>query len=124
MGLAPELLPASISITLSHGAKRMTKLGVIVRRLNSIENLGILREGIDEGRMTFANTLKYILTTISANFGNMLSMAAASVFLPLLAIAVALGLPYLPYAAIFGFVPLPAPQSCRCHAPGRPVPAC
>ena len=40
VGLTPELLPAIISITLSHGAKRMAKRGVIVRRLNSIENLG------------------------------------------------------------------------------------
>ena len=47
-------------------------------------DLGILREGIDEGRMTFANTLKYILTTISANFGNMFSMAGASMLLPFL----------------------------------------
>ncbi len=48
------------------------------------QNLDILREGIEEGRRTFANTLKYILTTISANFGNMFSMAAASMFLPFL----------------------------------------
>lgn len=48
------------------------------------KDLGILRQGIDEGRMTFANTLKYILTTISANFGNMFSMAVASIFLPFL----------------------------------------
>jgi P-type Mg2+ transporter len=48
------------------------------------QDLDILREGIDVGRMTFANTLKYILTTISANFGNMFSMAAASLFLPFL----------------------------------------
>lgn len=48
------------------------------------KDLGILRRGIDEGRMTFANTLKYVLTTISANFGNMASMAVASVFLPFL----------------------------------------
>jgi Mg2+-importing ATPase len=47
-------------------------------------DLGILREGIDEGRMTFANTMKYILTTISANFGNMFSMAGASMLLPFL----------------------------------------
>jgi P-type Mg2+ transporter len=47
-------------------------------------DLDILREGIDEGRMTFANTLKYILTTISANFGNMFSMAGASMLLPFL----------------------------------------
>lgn len=48
------------------------------------QNLDILRDGIDEGRRTFANTLKYILTTVSANFGNMISMAAASMFLPFL----------------------------------------
>lgn len=48
------------------------------------KDLGILSQGIDEGRVTFANTLKYILTTISANFGNMVSMAVASVFLPFL----------------------------------------
>jgi Mg2+-importing ATPase len=52
------------------------------------KDLGILRQGIDEGRATFANTIKYILTTISANFGNMFSMAGASMllsFLPMLA---------------------------------------
>jgi len=48
------------------------------------QDLGILREGVDEGRVTFANTLKYILTTISANFGNMFSMAGASLLLPFL----------------------------------------
>ena len=48
------------------------------------KDLAILRQGIDEGRVTFANTLKYILTTISANFGNMFSMAGASLFLPFL----------------------------------------
>lgn len=48
------------------------------------QDLDILREGIDEGRVTFANTLKYILTTVSANFGNMFSMAGASLFLPFL----------------------------------------
>ncbi len=47
-------------------------------------SLGILREGIDEGRRTYANTLKYVLTTISANFGNMFSMAFASIMLPFL----------------------------------------
>ena len=40
VGLTPELLPAIISIALSHGAQRMAKRGAIVRRLNSIENLG------------------------------------------------------------------------------------
>jgi Mg2+-importing ATPase len=40
VGLAPELLPAIISITLAHGSQQMAKRGVIVRRLNAIENFG------------------------------------------------------------------------------------
>jgi P-type Mg2+ transporter len=48
------------------------------------KDLAVLRQGIDEGRVTFANTIKYILTTISANFGNMFSMAGASIFLSFL----------------------------------------
>ena len=40
VGLTPELLPAIISITLAHGAQRMAKRGVIVRKLNAIENFG------------------------------------------------------------------------------------
>jgi P-type Mg2+ transporter len=48
------------------------------------QDLDILRQGIDEGRQTFANTLKYILTTMSASFGNMFSMAGASLILPFL----------------------------------------
>jgi Mg2+-importing ATPase len=46
--------------------------------------LDIIRRGIDEGRKTFANTLKYVLITTSANLGNMVSMAAASLVLPFL----------------------------------------
>jgi Mg2+-importing ATPase len=44
----------------------------------------VLRSGVDAGRRTFANTLKYISITTSANFGNMLSMALATPFLPFL----------------------------------------
>jgi Mg2+-importing ATPase len=47
-------------------------------------DLDVIRRGIEEGRRTFANTLKYLLTTMSANLGNMISMAVASVFLPFL----------------------------------------
>jgi Mg2+-importing ATPase len=46
--------------------------------------LDVIRRGVEEGRKTFANTLKYILITTSANLGNMVSMAAASLFLPFL----------------------------------------
>jgi Mg2+-importing ATPase len=48
------------------------------------QDLDVLRQGIEEGRRTFANTLKYVFTTTSANFGNMFSMAGASLFLPFL----------------------------------------
>jgi Mg2+-importing ATPase len=47
-------------------------------------DLDVLRRGIERGRASFANTLKYVSITTSANFGNMLSMAAASLFLPFL----------------------------------------
>ncbi len=47
-------------------------------------DLDVVRRGIEEGRKTFANTLKYVLITTSANLGNMISMAAASLFLPFL----------------------------------------
>jgi len=48
------------------------------------KDLGVLVKGIKEGRITFANTLKYVFMATSANFGNMFSMAGASLFLPFL----------------------------------------
>lgn len=42
VGLTPQLLPAIISINLSHGAKRMAEKKVIVKRLSSIENFGCM----------------------------------------------------------------------------------
>jgi len=48
------------------------------------KDLGVLSAGVREGRRTFANTLKYIYMTTSANFGNMFSMAGAALFLPFL----------------------------------------
>ena len=47
-------------------------------------DLGVLAQGVRLGRQTFANTLKYVFITTSANFGNMVSMAGASLFLPFL----------------------------------------
>jgi Mg2+-importing ATPase len=47
-------------------------------------DLGVVLRGVDDGRATFANTMKYIAITTSANFGNMISMAFASLFLPFL----------------------------------------
>ncbi|MEA5573703.1 magnesium-translocating P-type ATPase [Calothrix sp. UHCC 0171] len=48
------------------------------------KDLNVLVEGVKEGRITFANTLKYVFMATSANFGNMFSMAGISLFLPFL----------------------------------------
>ena len=48
------------------------------------KDLGVLAEGVAEGRRIFANTLKYVLMATSSNFGNMFSAAGASLFLTFL----------------------------------------
>jgi Mg2+-importing ATPase len=48
------------------------------------KDLGVLVQGVQEGRKTFTNTLKYVFMATSANFGNMFSMAGASMFLSFL----------------------------------------
>lgn len=48
------------------------------------QDLKVLLQGVRGGRKTFANTLKYVFMATSANFGNMFSMAGASLFLPFL----------------------------------------
>ena len=78
---APALHAADVGVSVENAvdvAKEAADL-VLIRA-----DLGILAEGVRQGRRTFANTIKYILTTESANFGNMLSMAAASMYLPFL----------------------------------------
>ena len=47
-------------------------------------DLDVLRAGVLEGRRTFGNIMKYIMMGTSSNFGNMFSMAGASLFLPFL----------------------------------------
>jgi Mg2+-importing ATPase len=47
-------------------------------------DLKVVHEGVVEGRRTFGNVMKYIMMGTSSNFGNMFSMAAASLFLPFL----------------------------------------
>ena len=78
---APALHAADVGISVDTAADvaRAAADFVLLER-----NLDVLRQGIEEGRSTFANTLKYIFTTTSANFGNMVSMAALSPFLPFL----------------------------------------
>ncbi|TDH63699.1 magnesium-translocating P-type ATPase [Dankookia rubra] len=47
-------------------------------------DLGVLAEGVEEGRRTYANVMKYVRMGTSSNFGNMLSMAVASLVIPFL----------------------------------------
>ncbi|MBI1863747.1 magnesium-translocating P-type ATPase [Candidatus Woesebacteria bacterium] len=48
------------------------------------KDLNVLADGITEGRVTFVNTIKYILMSTSSNFGNMFSAAISSAILPFL----------------------------------------
>lgn len=47
-------------------------------------DLGVVADGVEEGRRIFANTIKYVLMGTSSNFGNMFSVTAAAAFLPML----------------------------------------
>ncbi|MEM5774859.1 MAG: HAD-IC family P-type ATPase, partial [Anaerolineaceae bacterium] len=78
---APSLHSADVGISVANAvdvAREAADLVLLEQDLN------VLRQGIIQGRKTFANTLKYIFMATSANFGNMFSMAGASFFLPFL----------------------------------------
>lgn len=82
---APALHEADVGISVE-GAVDVAREAADMILLE--RDLGVLLHGVDDGRRTFANTMKYISITTSANFGNMVSMAFASLalpFLPLLA---------------------------------------
>lgn len=78
---APALHAADVGISVDKAADVAKEAADLVLLEH---DLAVLRQGIEEGRHTFANTLKYIYITTSANFGNMISMAIASLFLPFL----------------------------------------
>ena len=75
----PALHAADIGISVD-GAVDVARESADVVLLR--HDLRVLHDGVIEGRRSFANTLKYIAITTSANFGNMVSMSIASVFLP------------------------------------------
>jgi Mg2+-importing ATPase len=78
---APALHTADVGISVDTAvdvAKEAADIVLLNRDLN------VLRAGVVAGRRTFANTMKYIFMATSANFGNMFSMAGASLFLPFL----------------------------------------
>ena len=78
---APALHAADVGISVDQAVDvaRESADIILLKR-----DLDVLRTGVADGRRTFANTLKYISITTSANFGNMVSMALAAPLLPFL----------------------------------------
>jgi P-type Mg2+ transporter len=78
---APSLHAADVGISVSSAVDVAREAADIIL----VEpGLNILDSGIEEGRKAFGNVMKYLLMGTSSNFGNMFSMAGASVFLPFL----------------------------------------
>jgi P-type Mg2+ transporter len=78
---APSLHTADVGISVMNGvnvAKDAAKIILLEK------DLAVVNDGVAEGRRSFANIMKYIIMGTSSNFGNMFSMAAASLFLPFL----------------------------------------
>ena len=78
---APSLHSADVGISVD-SAVDVAKAAADLILLE--QDLGVLHAGVLEGRRTFGNIMKYIMMGTSSNFGNMFSMAGASLFLPFL----------------------------------------
>jgi Mg2+-importing ATPase len=78
---APSLKASDISISVNSAVDVAKETADIILTHKSLE---VLRDGVLEGRKTFGNTIKYIMMGLSSNFGNMFSVAGATVFLPFL----------------------------------------
>ncbi|HEX9029614.1 MAG TPA: magnesium-translocating P-type ATPase, partial [Anaerolineales bacterium] len=78
---APSLHSADVGISVANAVDVAKEAADFVLLK---QDLAVLEQGIVEGRKTFANTLKYVFMATSANFGNMFSVAGASLFLPFL----------------------------------------
>jgi P-type Mg2+ transporter len=78
---APSLHAADVGISVDSAVDVAKEAADFVLLKQDLE---VLVDGIEEGRTTFANTMKYIFMATSANFGNMFSVAGASLFLPFL----------------------------------------
>ena len=78
---APSLRSADVGISVD-SAVDVAKAAADMIMLR--QDLNVLHAGVQEGRRTFTNILKYIMMGTSSNFGNMFSMAGATLFLPFL----------------------------------------
>ena len=78
---APSLHAADVGISVSTAVDVARDAADIILLE---QDLGVLHRGIIEGRKAFSNVMKYLLMGTSSNFGNMFSMAGASLFLPFL----------------------------------------
>ena len=78
---APSLHSADVGISVA-SAVDVAKSAADMILLE--QDLSVLHTGVLEGRRTFGNIMKYIMMGTSSNFGNMFSMAGASLFLPFL----------------------------------------
>ena len=81
---APALHAADVGISVEEAVDVARESADIILLSRDLD---VLRSGVEDGRRTFANTLKYISITTSANFGNMVSMALAAPLLPFLPLA-------------------------------------
>ncbi|MEM2211611.1 MAG: magnesium-translocating P-type ATPase [Nitrososphaerales archaeon] len=78
---APSLKTSDVGISVENAVDVAKESADIILLQN---DLRVLHDGVLEGRKTFGNTMKYIMMGISSNFGNMFSVAGASLFLPFL----------------------------------------
>jgi len=78
---APALREADVGISVDSGVDIAKETADIILLK---KDLMVLEEGVIEGRRTFGNIMKYIKMAASGNFGNMISVMAASIFLPFL----------------------------------------
>jgi Mg2+-importing ATPase len=78
---APSLHTADVGISVVDAVDVAKQAAAMILLEN---DLMVLHKGILEGRRTFGNVMKYIMMATSSNFGNMFSMAAATLFLPFL----------------------------------------
>jgi len=81
---APALHVADVGVSVDQAVDVARESADVVLLRQDLE---VLKSGVLDGRRTFANTLKYIAITTSANFGNMISMALATLFVPFLPLA-------------------------------------